>query len=64
MAGPRGVAYSSAVKHSIREGMREIARRFKVDFTLAPAREHAQSYAQLEAGRAEAFATTTCCCTG
>ena len=37
--------------------MREIARRFKVDFTLASARDHAASYAQLEAGRADAFAT-------
>ena len=37
--------------------MREIARRFKVDFRLASARDHAESYAQLEAGRADAFAT-------
>jgi len=37
--------------------MREIARRFKIDFRLAAARDHADSYAQLEAGRADAFAT-------
>ena len=37
--------------------MREIARRFKVDFKLATARDHADSYAQLEAGKADAFAT-------
>lgn len=37
--------------------MREIARRFKVDFKLVPARDHADSYAQLEAGKADAFAT-------
>ena len=37
--------------------MREIARRFKIDFTLTSARDHAASYAQLEAGQAEAFAT-------
>jgi glutamate/aspartate transport system substrate-binding protein len=37
--------------------MREIARRFKVNFTLAAARDHADSYARLEAGKADAFAT-------
>ena len=37
--------------------MREIARRFKVEFKLAAARDHADSYAQLEAGKADAFAT-------
>src|SRR6266850_486091 len=37
--------------------MQEIARRFKVDFRLATARDHAESYAQLEAGKADAFAT-------
>jgi glutamate/aspartate transport system substrate-binding protein len=37
--------------------MRGIARRFKVDFRLAVARDHADSYAQLEAGKADAFAT-------
>jgi ABC-type amino acid transport substrate-binding protein len=37
--------------------MREVARRFKVDFALAAARDHAQSFAQLEAGKADAFAT-------
>jgi len=37
--------------------MQEIARRFKLDFRLATARDHAESYAQLEAGKADAFAT-------
>jgi ABC-type amino acid transport substrate-binding protein len=37
--------------------MREIGRRFKVDFKLAAARDHAQSYALLEGGKADAFAT-------
>src|SRR5690349_2498506 len=37
--------------------MREIARRFKLDFRLATARDHAQSYAELAAGKADAFAT-------
>jgi ABC-type amino acid transport substrate-binding protein len=39
------------------KAMQEIARRFKIDFRLATARDHAQSYAQLEAGKADAFAT-------
>jgi len=39
------------------KAMQEIARRFKLDFKLAAARDHADSYAQLEAGRADAFAT-------
>jgi glutamate/aspartate transport system substrate-binding protein len=39
------------------KAMQEIARRFKVDFRLASARDHAESYAQLEAGRADAFAS-------
>jgi len=37
--------------------MQEIARRFKVDFRLVKARDHADSYAQLESGNADAFAT-------
>jgi ABC-type amino acid transport substrate-binding protein len=37
--------------------MQEIARRFKIDLRLATARDHAQSYAQLESGKADAFAT-------
>ncbi len=37
--------------------MREIARRFKIDFRLASARDHGESYAELAAGRADAFAT-------
>jgi ABC-type amino acid transport substrate-binding protein len=39
------------------KAMQEIARRFKIDFRLVAARDHAQSYAQLEAGKADAFAT-------
>jgi ABC-type amino acid transport substrate-binding protein len=39
------------------KAMQEIARRFKIDFRLVSARDHAQSYAQVEAGAADAFAT-------
>ena len=39
------------------KAMQEIARRFKIDFRQVAARDHAQSYAQLEAGKADAFAT-------
>jgi glutamate/aspartate transport system substrate-binding protein len=37
--------------------MREIGRRFKLDFRLTTARDHAESYAELAAGKADAFAT-------
>jgi len=37
--------------------MQEIARRFKIDFRQVTARDHAQSYAELAAGKADAFAT-------
>jgi glutamate/aspartate transport system substrate-binding protein len=37
--------------------MREIERRFKLDFRLTTARDHAESYAELAAGKADAFAT-------
>ena len=37
--------------------MREIGRRFKLDFKLVAVRDHAESYAELEAGKADAFAT-------
>jgi glutamate/aspartate transport system substrate-binding protein len=39
------------------KAMQDIARRFKLDFRLVTARDHADSYAQLEAGKADAFAT-------
>jgi glutamate/aspartate transport system substrate-binding protein len=39
------------------KAMQEIARRFKIDFRLASARDHGESYAELAAGRADAFAT-------
>jgi len=39
------------------KAMEEIARRFKTGFTLVAARDHAESYATLEAGGADAFAT-------
>ena len=39
------------------KAMQEIARRFKIDFKLAAARDHAASYARLEGGSADAFAT-------
>ena len=37
--------------------MQEVARRFKLDFRLVRARDHAESYSLLEAGKADAFAT-------
>src|SRR3954470_1841070 len=37
--------------------MQEIARRFKIDLRLVPSKDHAQSYARLESGNADAFAT-------
>ena len=39
------------------KAMHEIARRFRIDFKLATASDHAESYARLESGSAEAFAT-------
>jgi len=39
------------------KAMQEIARRLKVDFKLVAARDHAESYARLEAGGVDAFAT-------
>jgi len=39
------------------KAMQEIARRFKIDFRQVTARDHAQSYAELAAGKADAFAT-------
>ena len=39
------------------KAMQEVARRFKIDVRLSSARDHAQSYAELEAGRADAFAS-------
>ena len=37
--------------------MREVSRRFKVDLRIAVARDHADSFAQVVEGRADAFAT-------
>jgi glutamate/aspartate transport system substrate-binding protein len=39
------------------KAMQEIARRFKIDFRLVTSKDHAQSYAELESGKADAFAT-------
>ncbi|MGH8687266.1 MAG: amino acid ABC transporter substrate-binding protein [Burkholderiales bacterium] len=39
------------------KAMHEIARRFKIDFRQVAARDHAESYAQLESDKADAFAT-------
>jgi ABC-type amino acid transport substrate-binding protein len=39
------------------KAMQQIAVRFKTDFRLTTARDHAASYAELEAGRVDAFAT-------
>src|SRR5579862_3363830 len=39
------------------EAMREITKRFGIDFTLVVAADHAESFAQVATGRADAFAT-------
>jgi len=39
------------------KAMQEIARRSKIEFHLVTSKDHAQSYARLEAGKADAFAT-------
>ena len=39
------------------KAMQEIARRFKIDFSLVVARDHAESYARLESASVDAFAT-------
>ena len=39
------------------KAMHEIGRRFKLDFRIESARDHAESFGEIEAGRADAFAT-------
>jgi len=39
------------------QAMRDLAAKFKVDFRLVSARDHADSFAQLQAGTVDAFAT-------
>jgi glutamate/aspartate transport system substrate-binding protein len=39
------------------QAMQEIARRFKIDFKIIKQKDHSQSYAQVESGKADAFAT-------
>ena len=39
------------------KAMRDLARKFRIDFRLVAARDHAESYAQVVAGKADAFAT-------
>jgi glutamate/aspartate transport system substrate-binding protein len=39
------------------QAMQEIARRFKIDFKIIKQKDHAQSYEQVESGKADAFAT-------
>jgi glutamate/aspartate transport system substrate-binding protein len=39
------------------QAMRDIAKKFGVDFRLVSARDHAESFAQVEQGKADAFAT-------
>jgi len=39
------------------QAMRDLASRFKIDFKLVSARDHAESFAQLRAGSVDAFAT-------
>jgi glutamate/aspartate transport system substrate-binding protein len=39
------------------KAMQEIARRFNIDFKIIKQKDHSQSYAQVESGKADAFAT-------
>jgi ABC-type amino acid transport substrate-binding protein len=39
------------------KAMQEIARRFKIDFKIIKQKDHSESYAQVESGKADAFAT-------
>jgi glutamate/aspartate transport system substrate-binding protein len=39
------------------QAMQEIARRFKIDFKIINQKDHSQSYALVESGKADAFAT-------
>src|SRR3954447_10252787 len=39
------------------QAMEQIRRRFRIEFRLASARDHAESYARLQAGTADAFAS-------
>jgi ABC-type amino acid transport substrate-binding protein len=39
------------------QAMQEIARRFKIDFKITKQKDHSQSYAQVESGKVDAFAT-------
>jgi glutamate/aspartate transport system substrate-binding protein len=39
------------------KAMQEIARRFNIDFKIIKQKDHSQSYAQVESGNADAFAT-------
>jgi ABC-type amino acid transport substrate-binding protein len=54
LAGRRVVVTAGTTNE---KAMQEIGRRFKVDFRLTSARDHAESYAQLEAGTVDAFAS-------
>ena len=53
--GGKTVAVTAGTTNEL--AMQEIARRFKIDFRLVTSQDHAQSYARLEAGTADAFAT-------
>jgi glutamate/aspartate transport system substrate-binding protein len=39
------------------ETLRQLAKKFNVDYRIVVARDHAESFAELEAGRVDAFAT-------
>jgi ABC-type amino acid transport substrate-binding protein len=39
------------------KAMRDLAQRFKLDYKITVARDHAESFAEVESGRADAFAT-------
>src|SRR5260370_639488 len=56
-AYPVELSGTLATGTTIGQAMQEIQRRFKIDFRLTSARDHAESYAQLEAGKADAFAS-------
>ena len=54
LAGKRVVVTAGTTNEKT---MRELAAKFKIDMALAVAADHAASFAQLQAGQADAFAT-------
>jgi glutamate/aspartate transport system substrate-binding protein len=56
LAGKGGVVVVTAGTTN-ESAMREVARRFKLQFRLSTARDHGESFSELAAGRADAFAS-------